>query len=102
MTLATGQTQEAKYVESWPNSTSAWAGWSRFDSPVDRYGGVQYIPCYSAPAAHWSLLPVTRPASRKILSEKNISRGQGQHSMYLASWGWTLPILYRRRYYKIS
>ncbi len=32
--------QEAKYVESWPNTTSAWAGWSRFDIPVDRYGGV--------------------------------------------------------------
>ncbi len=35
--------QEAKYVERWPNTTSAWAGWSRFDIPVDRYGG--YIPC---------------------------------------------------------
>jgi hypothetical protein len=33
-------TQEAKYVESWPNTTSAWAGWRRFDFPVDRYGGV--------------------------------------------------------------
>ncbi len=33
-------TQEDKYVESWPNTTSAWAGWSRFDTPVDRYGGV--------------------------------------------------------------
>ncbi len=32
--------QEAKYVERWPNTTSAWAGWSRFDIPVDRYGGV--------------------------------------------------------------
>jgi hypothetical protein len=35
-----GWTQEAKYVERWPNTTSAWAGWSRFDIPVDRYGGV--------------------------------------------------------------
>jgi hypothetical protein len=35
---------EAKYVESWPNTTSAWAGRSRFDIPVDRYGGVLYIP----------------------------------------------------------
>ncbi len=32
--------QEAKHVESWPNTTSAWAGWSRFDIPVDRYAGV--------------------------------------------------------------
>jgi hypothetical protein len=35
--------QEAKYVEGWPNTTSAWAGWSGFDIPVDRYG--EYIPC---------------------------------------------------------
>jgi hypothetical protein len=28
--------QEAKYVESWPNTTSAWAGWSRPDIPVER------------------------------------------------------------------
>jgi hypothetical protein len=28
--------QEAKYVECWPNTTSAWAGWSRFDIPMDR------------------------------------------------------------------
>ncbi len=38
-----GQTQEAKYVESWPSTNSAWAGWSRFDIPVDRYGGVQSL-----------------------------------------------------------
>jgi hypothetical protein len=35
------KSQEAKYVECWPNTTSAWAGWSRFDIPVDRYGGVR-------------------------------------------------------------
>jgi hypothetical protein len=35
--------QEAKYVERWPNTTSAWAGWSRFDIPVDRYGGVHSL-----------------------------------------------------------
>ncbi len=38
-----GRTQEAKYVESWPNATSAWAGWSKFDTPVDRYGGVHSL-----------------------------------------------------------
>jgi hypothetical protein len=32
--------QEAKYIESWPNTTSAWAGWKRIDIPVDWYGGV--------------------------------------------------------------
>jgi hypothetical protein len=35
-----GITQEAKYVERWPSKTSAWAGWSRFNIPVDRYDGV--------------------------------------------------------------
>jgi hypothetical protein len=35
--------QEAKYVERWPNMTSAWAGWSRFNIPVDRYGGVHSL-----------------------------------------------------------
>jgi hypothetical protein len=35
--------QEAKYVESWPSTTSAWAGWSRFDIPADRYGGVHSL-----------------------------------------------------------
>ncbi len=41
--LYTKQTQEAKYVERWPSTTSAWAGWSRFDIPVDRYGGVHSL-----------------------------------------------------------
>ncbi len=35
--------QEAKYVESFPNTNSAWAGWRRFDIPVDRYGGVHSL-----------------------------------------------------------
>jgi hypothetical protein len=36
-------TQEAKYVESWPNTTSAWAGWSIFYISLDRYGGVHSL-----------------------------------------------------------
>ncbi len=36
-------TQEVKYVESWPNTTSTWAGWSRFDIPVDRSDGVHSL-----------------------------------------------------------
>ncbi len=44
------QTQEAKYVEHWPNTTSAWAGWSRFGIPVDRYDGVHsLLICTSSP-----------------------------------------------------
>jgi hypothetical protein len=44
-----GQAQEAKYVERWPNTTSAWAGWSRFDIPVDRYGGVHPLLAMAIP-----------------------------------------------------
>ncbi len=33
-------TQEAKYKESWPNTTSAWAGWRRLYTPMDRSNGV--------------------------------------------------------------
>jgi hypothetical protein len=69
------QSQEAKYIESWPSTTSAWAGWSRFDIPVDRYGGVH--PCYYAPAIYWGLLPATGLASRIILIERNIKKRTG-------------------------
>jgi hypothetical protein len=63
-------TQEAKYVERWPNTTSAWAGWSRFDIPVDRYGGVHsLLICTSSilgsPTCHRRGL-----ASRKYLFNK--------------------------------
>ncbi len=34
---------EAKYVERWPSTTSAWAGWNRFDIPVDRHGGIHSL-----------------------------------------------------------
>jgi hypothetical protein len=27
------------YIKSWPNTTSVWAGWIRFDIPVDRSDG---------------------------------------------------------------
>ncbi len=71
--------QEAKYVESWPNTTSNWAGWSRFDIPVDRYGGVHSLLFCTS-----SLLPATRLASREILTvlSKISKSGKGQHSVY--------------------
>ncbi len=80
----TGLTQEAKYVERWPNTTSAWAGWSRFDSPVDRHGGVHSLIICTNSILYWGLLPATGLASRKILTVFNkISKsGQGQHSCY--------------------
>jgi hypothetical protein len=34
--IVLGPSQESKYIESWPNTTSVWAGWRRFDIPVDR------------------------------------------------------------------
>jgi hypothetical protein len=59
--------QEAKYVESW---SSACAGWSRFDIPVDRYGGVHsLLICTSSP-----LGSAIRLASRIILIEQNIKK----------------------------
>ncbi len=46
-TVAVGA-QEAKHVEGWPNTTSAWAGWTRFDIPVDRYGGVHSLLVFTS------------------------------------------------------
>jgi hypothetical protein len=69
------QSQEAKYVESWPNTTSAWAGWRRFDIPLDRYGGVQsQLICTSITQG---LLPATRLANREILIEQNTKKWTG-------------------------
>jgi hypothetical protein len=62
-------------LECWPNTTSAWAGWSRFDIPVDRYGGVHsLLRCTSRTLG---LLPATRLASREILIEQNIKKWTG-------------------------
>jgi hypothetical protein len=38
---------------------------------------VKYIPCCTAPAVHWGLLPATRLASREILIEQNIKKRTG-------------------------
>jgi hypothetical protein len=71
------RTQEAQYIERWPNTTSVWAGWRRFDIPVDRYGGVQDTPCTVAPAVHLGLPPVTRLTSSAMLIEQNIKIRSG-------------------------
>ncbi len=73
---------------------SAWAGWRRYDIPVDRYDGVrtrtfpaavhqQYTgDCYSS---------LGYPAGKYLLSK--ISKGgQGQHYVYLVSWAKTVGI----------
>ncbi len=54
--------------------TSAWAGWSRFDIPLNRYGGVHSLLFGTSTLG---LLPVTRLASREILVEPNIKRQTG-------------------------
>jgi hypothetical protein len=50
---------------------------------------MEYIPCYSARAVHWGLLPGTK----KILTEQNIKRRTGPALSVLASWIRTLPAL---------
>jgi hypothetical protein len=67
--------QEAKYVESWPNTTCALAGWSRFDIPVDRYGGAHSLLLCTRITL--GLLPATRLAIREILLEQNIKKRTG-------------------------
>ncbi len=70
-----GTAQEAKYIEGWPNTTFAWAGWSRFDIPVDKYGGVHsQLICISITLG---LLHATRLASREILIEQNSKKRTG-------------------------
>jgi hypothetical protein len=62
--------QEAKYVESWPNTTSAWAGWRGFEIPVDRSDRVH------------SLLQCTEVSYLLLGLLSKISKsGQGQHSV---------------------
>jgi hypothetical protein len=67
--------QEAKYLERWPSTTSAWAGWSRLIFLW--IGMLEYMPCYGASAEHWGPLPATRLASRKILIEQHIKNRTG-------------------------
>ncbi len=87
-------TQEAKYVEGCPHTTSAWAGCSRFDILVDRYGGVHpLLICTSSPLG----FPTChhRVASRIILIEQNIKKrtgpalwllcGLNQHPLWFSS-----------------
>ncbi len=63
------------YIERWPDTASAWAGWSRFDIQLDRFGGVHsQLICT---ALHWGLLHATRLASREILVEQNIKKRTG-------------------------
>ncbi len=76
------ESQETKYVERWPSTTSAWAGWSRFNIPVDRYGGVHSLLRWPSRTlgsltCHWAI------ASRiKYLLSKISKSGQGHHSVY--------------------
>jgi hypothetical protein len=55
-------------------------------------GMVEYIPCYGGPAEHWGPLPATRPASRKILIERNIKKRTGPALCVLC--GFPIPRTY--------
>jgi hypothetical protein len=57
--------QEAKYVKTDPTRLLPELAGADF---IFQWIGLMYIPCYFAPGVHWSLLPVTRLASRKILT----------------------------------
>ncbi len=46
-------TLEAKHIESWPNTPSAWAGAGE-DLIFQWRGLVEYIPCYGAPAVQYT------------------------------------------------
>ncbi len=76
-----GVSQEAKYLESWPNTSSAWASRSRFDILVNRYGEVHSLLICSTGTLG---VPVTRLASGKILNEQNIKRRTGP-ALYIFS-----------------
>jgi hypothetical protein len=86
------RTSEVIYIlERWPNRMSAWR---RFDISVNKDDGIHSLLRYTspAPAVHYiSYLPVGQPAGKYLLSK--ISKGgQGQHSMYLASWVQTIQL----------
>ncbi len=57
---------------------------------------VEYIPCCTAPALHWCLLPATRLASRKILMEQNIKKRTGPALWLLC--GYDSPCLFQGTY----
>ncbi len=48
-------------------------------------GMVEYIPCYSAPAVHWDLLPATRLQAGKYLLSK-ISKGDRANTLCTLWW----------------
>ncbi len=73
---------EVKYVERWPNTTSAWAGWSRFDIPVDRYGGVLSQLFWTSSTLGFP----TRLASRIILNKQNIKKRTGPALCVHCDW----------------
>jgi hypothetical protein len=81
--------REAKYVENWPNSASAWAGWRRFDIPVDKSDGVHSLLIFTSCTYTGSLyLPMSEPPGEYVLLEQNIKRRTGQHSYVLSLLGY--------------
>ncbi len=75
-------TQEAKYVERWPNTTSAWSGWNRFDIPVNRYGRVHSL-------LHCTSITLVSPACHQASQQENTYWTKYQK----ADWASTLVTL---------
>ncbi len=67
--------------QSWSNTNSAWAGWSRFDIPVERYGGVHsLLLCTSITLGSSTCQQPSQQGN--TYWAKYQKAGQGQRSMY--------------------
>jgi hypothetical protein len=54
---------------------------------------VECILCYGGPAEQWGPLPATRLASRKIITEQNITKGRGPALWVLCGCGNEIKLL---------
>ncbi len=87
----TGLTQEAKYVERWPNTTSAW---SRFDIPVDRYGGVHsLLICTSSPLGFATCHRASQQKNMYCTYSTKYQKAD-RASTLVTLWVWPSPGLY--------
>ncbi len=82
-------TQEAKYVERWPNTTSAWAGWSRFEIPVDRYGGVHsQLVCTSSPLRFPTCHQASQQENTYCTKYQKADRASTLLTLWSPRWNW--------------
>ncbi len=94
-------TQEAKYVDRWPNMTSAWAGWSRFDIPVDRYGGVHsLLICTSSPLGSPTCHQASQQENTYCTKYQKADRASTLVTLWPARYVRYISIFYLLRYIK--